>query len=713
MAKDKIKSLEKKLKNLQSKPDTGASGRKKVDVLSELARVLCYTDPQTTEKYARQALALAIKLRYISGIARCYNSVSSMCMIRGAHNEALKYAFKSVKACRKLGDRKYIVHPYINIGSIKCDQGKYKTALEYFLKAKEVSRQNKDKNGIADACTHMGTLNKIQGNYDKALQYHSEALKLFKEINDNIGIAQSYGNIGNVYRYQGNYEKALACHLRALKPYEKAGNLRGIAFAYNNIGSAYDNYGDQAEALKYFFKALKLKQKLGDKKSMAISYNNIAVAYGEQGDYLNSLKNSLRALELHTEVENKAGIVSASSNIGLVYLHEKKYKRAEKLFLKSLKISEELGNKGNIISSYIYMGVTNLKLKRFDAAQKFLMKGLYWSRKNGQKPLVIDCCQHLSELFKKQNKYAQALKYYEMYHQVKQEVYNAEKTKQIAEMRTKYELEKKEKEAEIYHLRDIKLRKEIKERKCLERELKKHRDQLEELVAERTVQLRSLAHELSLVEEKQRRKIATFLHDEINQKLALAAFRLDALEKVKSVTKIRKEQKEIKKIIDQTAQFTRSLTFEISPPVLYEFGLEAAIEWLVRQFSKQYRIPCKVKDDGKPKPVTDDTRILLFQSVRELLANISKHARANSVTVSTTKENNVIRIEVKDDGVGFDTRILNRKIAKNEGFGLFNVMERLQHMRGQLEVKSTEGHGTSVMIVAPLQGLQGTTSKRT
>ena len=168
----------------------------------------------------------------------------------------------------------------------------------------------------------------------------------------------------------------------------------------------------------------------------------------------------------------------------------------------------------------------------------------------------------------------------------------------------------------------------------------------------------------------------------------------------------------MKKVIDETIERARSLAFEISPPVLYELGLEPALEWLVRQFGRQYRLTAQFKDDGIAKPITDDARVFLFQSVRELLSNVTKHSRAKSIKVSACKDNNSICITIADDGIGFDTGTLEAKIAKNEGFGLFNVRERLRHINGQIEIRSKKGEGTSVILNVPLIAKQKRKKRR-
>jgi signal transduction histidine kinase len=127
------------------------------------------------------------------------------------------------------------------------------------------------------------------------------------------------------------------------------------------------------------------------------------------------------------------------------------------------------------------------------------------------------------------------------------------------------------------------------------------------------------------------------------------------------------------------------------------------MEWLAESFQEQHGISCEFNDDGVAKPINTDWRCILFQSTRELLANIRKHAKANRVLISTRRDGKLIRITVEDDGIGFDPNLLNQKIKKNEGFGLFNLRERLTHLKGSVEIDSEKGKGTTVTLLAPLK----------
>ena len=251
---------------------------------------------------------------------------------------------------------------------------------------------------------------------------------------------------------------------------------------------------------------------------------------------------------------------------------------------------------------------------------------------------------------------------------------------------------------------------DITERRRAEEALRKARDELETRVEQRTadlakanVQLRSLASELSLAEERLRRRIATNVHDHVGQNLAISKIKIESLRESVTSSELAEDLEEIRDLIAQTIESTRSLTFELSPPVLYELGFEAAVEWLVRQTRQQHRLSTEFKGDGQTKPLDNNVRILLFQAVRELLVNVVKHAQAQNVTVSTRRVGNEIRVSVEDDGVGFDISKTGSHDYKTGGFGLFSIRERLGHIGGRFEIESRPGQGTRVTLTAPIE----------
>jgi PAS domain S-box-containing protein len=214
-------------------------------------------------------------------------------------------------------------------------------------------------------------------------------------------------------------------------------------------------------------------------------------------------------------------------------------------------------------------------------------------------------------------------------------------------------------------------------------------------------QLRSVASELSLTEERERRRLATDLHDHVGQILALAQIKLGAIRESASSTHLAEPMDEVRRLIEQTIQYTRSLTFELSPPILYDLGFAAAVEWLAELIQEQHGITVKVQADRSTKPMNDEIRVILFQTVRELLVNVVKHASAKNIRVFIVREDATLQVKIEDDGLGMG---ISADAADGPfGFGFFSIGERLKYLGGHLEVASEPGWGTRVTLQVPLK----------
>jgi PAS domain S-box-containing protein len=216
-------------------------------------------------------------------------------------------------------------------------------------------------------------------------------------------------------------------------------------------------------------------------------------------------------------------------------------------------------------------------------------------------------------------------------------------------------------------------------------------------------QLQSLASELSLTEERERRRLATVLHDHIAQLLVLAKGKFDKLQESTFYRSLAKPMEEIRRLIEESIRYTRSLMFELSPPILYDLGFEPAMEWLAEHMQQQYGLVVEVEDDDQPKPLDNEARVLLFRAVRELLFNVLKHAQASRARIVMRRDGEHLRVIVEDDGVGFAPDQLGASSGKIEGFGLFSIRERLNYFGGQMVIESTPGKVTRVILSLPLR----------
>jgi len=233
---------------------------------------------------------------------------------------------------------------------------------------------------------------------------------------------------------------------------------------------------------------------------------------------------------------------------------------------------------------------------------------------------------------------------------------------------------------------------DITEQKRMERENTAYQDKL-----------RFMASEMSMIEERERRQLATTLHDQIGQVLALAKIKLGALKAAVSAQEYGQSADEVRELLEQAIKSSRSLTFELSPPVLYELGFETALQALCENFQQQHGLRIEFVTDREPKPLPDDMQILLFRAARELLVNIVKHAQAESVRVSCRRDGSRLLTVVADDGCGFEPAAGCEQSPGSPHFGLFSIRERLHHLGGEMTVDSTPGCGTRVTLAAKLQ----------
>lgn len=234
-------------------------------------------------------------------------------------------------------------------------------------------------------------------------------------------------------------------------------------------------------------------------------------------------------------------------------------------------------------------------------------------------------------------------------------------------------------------------------------ELARAFDEMAESLEQRAMQMRALASELSLAEERERRRIAVELHDRVGQALALAKIKLGLLRESLPIGEQKTAAEEVRSLIEQAIQDTRCLIFRISSPILYELGFEAALEWLAEQAHKQHGLNARFEDDHQSKPLDDDIRVLLFQAVNELVVNVAKHAQAKNLTITARRVEGCIHVSVMDDGVGFDSAAAGKGGGRADGFGLFSIRERLSCVHGDLEIESRKGLGTCVTLKAPLK----------
>jgi two-component system, NarL family, sensor histidine kinase UhpB len=206
--------------------------------------------------------------------------------------------------------------------------------------------------------------------------------------------------------------------------------------------------------------------------------------------------------------------------------------------------------------------------------------------------------------------------------------------------------------------------------------------------------LRRMGAELLLAEERERRRIAGDLHDNIGQSLAMSKLKLKGLHETLTDAGGRRTIDDVLEMIRQMILATRSLTLELSPPILYELGLEAALEWLTEQVHDKHGIRTEFIMHGPATHLSVDIQILLFRAVRELLMNVVKHSGASQAWVSVRNDCDQVYIDVEDNGIGITDVERLAAPGSPDCFGLFSIRERLNSVGGHFKIDSEPGYGT-------------------
>ncbi len=231
---------------------------------------------------------------------------------------------------------------------------------------------------------------------------------------------------------------------------------------------------------------------------------------------------------------------------------------------------------------------------------------------------------------------------------------------------------------------------DITERKRVEEELRRGAERLTAVMSQ-----------LTTVEEQERRDIAIDLHDDLSQLLAAANMRMRSLPKPKDSAEYHQALGEVAQLAAQAERSARSLSFQISPPLLFDLGLVPALEALADELQKVHRLTVSVHDDGRPKGLTMTARSVLYRATRELLINVAKHARVGFADVDVRVDEHLLVISVTDRGVGFDKALLEKR-APGRGFGLVSLRERLQLIGGSFDIDTHPGDGTVATLVLSL-----------
>lgn len=439
-----------KAKNITdlNKKIKAAAGKEKVELLNELASKYKDKDPEKCEQYAKQALELAKKINAKYLQAKSYNLIG------------ISFHRKS----------------------------KFNKAMQYYTKARQIYESLDmiiDKTRVE---SNIGSTNRMTANYDAALKSYFRALHTWEEIfekrkqdesylKDEISnselrkhISWSYNNIGTIYSKISNYDKSLEYHFKSIKIRPKGKSQRDNAVSYTNIGNVYYFQNKLDKALEYHKKALEIKKKADNKRTIAFSYTSLGRIYKKNNDNKKAIEFYRKAKNIFDKISDKRGIAFCTQWLGILFYENENQERGLKCLHKSLSIAQEIGAK-------------EIQIKVYSV---------------------------LSKIWESKKDFEKALQSFKKYNSLKEEILNEKKSKKIAEMQAKYDTVKKQKELEIYRLKNIELKKQIKSKNEAQNKLKKSEQKYQKL----SQKLKKISITDELTQVPNRRRFNTKLEQE-------------------------------------------------------------------------------------------------------------------------------------------------------------------------------------------------------
>ncbi|MEM8566634.1 MAG: tetratricopeptide repeat protein [Bacteroidota bacterium] len=335
---------------------------------------------------------------------------------------------------------------YDIMGVVLQNQGKFDTAFYYYSQALKIKQDLNEPKLLAESLNNFGVLNRKQGRYDSALQYYHRALEISLSIQDSLLIGNYFNNIGLVHENKEEYAQAVDFHIKSLKIREALDDKKGIAGSLNNIGIVYQRMDDHRQAIDYLAKSLEVKRDLGNKRLLASAFINLGVSYHGVGDYDKALLNIEQSLTLYQELGDVQSIASAYDNLSFIAQEKGDLSQAISYQQQSLKERKNLGKIDDIVLSHSHMSRLYRESNDYERAKYHAWESYELARNSGSVENLQISTLQLSNIYEVLGELDKALEYHKIYTRQKDSLLSVDMLKNVAEIKEKYESEKKEAE---------------------------------------------------------------------------------------------------------------------------------------------------------------------------------------------------------------------------------------------------------------------------
>ncbi|QTD36699.1 tetratricopeptide repeat protein [Polaribacter batillariae] len=586
------------------------------------------------------------------------------------------------------------------------------SAKKYANKAYNLSLELKSDSLKLQALKILGFRNFESGNYDIAIQKFDEALKTSINIKDSTSIADTYNGFAIIYSKKGDLKKSIEYNFKTLSIYEKINDSLGIGNTLMNIGWDYRKLKEFDKSLTYNLKSLKIYQNINNSLKVAMVNNNIAGTYNELSNYKKAIEYAKQSEEYFLKLNYKRFSAYPISVMAIAFDSLQQPKIAEKKYKEAITLHTK--NREPFELAFLNYSLANLYYKQgsYSVAQQTAEKAFTFAKEVDSKEYIADISKLLSKIYDKLKKYNLSNTYLKLYVKYNDSIISSEKLKSIAEIETKYQTAKKEKEIAIQKEQLLEKELAIKNRNLYAILLGSallilaiiffaiyKRNQFKQKQLQKEIDLKDALATIKTQNklQEQRLIISRDLHDNIGSQLTFIISSVDNLKFVTkdANTKLKDKLSGISTFTSETIHQLRDTIWAMNKSEITVEDLHTRILSFVEKaknatenidFIVNYNI-------DKNQAFSSLEGMNIFRVIQEAINNAIKYAKATKIEIKIDKKENQFVIKVVDNGIGFDINSVEL------GNGLSNMEKRMSEIGGRVKIISKVRIGTEIKII--------------
>ncbi len=573
-------------------------------------------------------------------------------------------------------------------------------AVAYLEEAKKRIDIEKDKRLYFQYLSIIARQQLYAHEINESLETTKKALDLgYKE--DSSELIELYKTIAIANYYLGKFSDNIKANLKALHISDSLHIEKQKPYIYNSLAVAYIAMEDFTKAEKNLYSALEYGQKQDNKSEASRARGNLAIVYAQQGKFDLSEQWFRKEIAYLQQVGDSIYLSAGYNNLGRLFEMKGNLNASYKNYQIALDIAKKTVDSSSVAIGYQNVGLILGKLGNKQDAITNFNKGLEMSRSIGNRTILRDGLFNMSQFYEGIDNSKKALSYYKDYHALNDSIIGKEQLQAVRELETKYETEKKEKE--IIILSEQKLKNEIL--------INQQRNQMKWLVVigivvailallvflvykQRAANKKQLEL-INAIEDTQtaeRKRIAQDLHDSVGGSLALLKNKIRTV--VEHQDSPSKELLSTLQTVEKTSNDVRQIAHNLMPSELIKFGLVSAIQSILDQLNSE-ELKAQLYAHNMEQRIDTVKEVHLFRITQEVIQNVLKHAKAKNLTVYLNKYAKHLSLMVEDDGDGFVENT-------NEGLGINGIKQRVEQLKGSLNIDSSSGRGTTFNIQIPV-----------